>query len=301
MSLAPLNYIQDCEFGTAVKESKFDWYNVNLQTESPQSIVDIFSKSFDCDFLTSFPQKPYSNGMECLLGGKRLFKMSYGGVNAGVFLGSSGDLCPSFVEFVKKTFPVYSVSRFDSAVDFDEVGAFDTLHRMAVDIAKKFNLKIKQVGDFTDNGKGGRTIYIGSRSSMACMRIYEKGKELLTKELDVEASLDWVRLEIEVKPSKSFEKEYASNFDPIDAFRMTKWTKEVGRMLGAVNLNLIDRNMVNRSNNNFDTKLYYMLYQYGAVLEEHLANLDGDIELFARTLLDKIPLAREKVVASKKA
>jgi hypothetical protein len=133
------------------------------------------------------------------------------------------------------------------------------------------------------------------------MRIYEKGKELLTKELDVEASLDWVRLEIEVKPSKSFEKEYASNFDPIDAFRMTKWTKEVGRMLGAVNLNLIDRNMVNRSNNNFDTKLYYMLYQYGAVLEEHLANLDGDIELFARTLLDKIPLAREKVATSKKA
>lgn len=192
----------------------FDWYAANLEIEDIQGLIDNADQFFVCDFRPGTPDRPYTSAIEVFLGKNVIFKASYGGVNTGVFVKATGDQSPGVSQFIRKYYPDHGVSRMDSAIDFDEEGDFETLMQMAQYLCETFNLKYKQVGDFRDGSASGRTIYVGSRKSVIYMRIYEKGKQQREMGYDPEASLNWARLEIEVKPAKRENKKMAATMQP---------------------------------------------------------------------------------------
>lgn len=127
----------------------------------------------------------------------------YGGNSNRPFLQFNGEGC-KLLDFEKLALVVEQmhksrITRCDIAVD-DVEGKHGTM----LDVVEAYKKRqftrrgnqpsISQVGDWiSDTAPKGRTLYIGSRTGTAMMRIYEKGKEL-----GISAS-PWVRYELELK------------------------------------------------------------------------------------------------------
>lgn len=277
----------------------FDWYAANLEIDDIQGLIDNANQFFVCDVRRGTPDRPYTSAIEVFLGKNVIFKASYGGVNAGVFVKATGDQSPRFSQFIRKYYPDHGVSRMDSAIDFDEKGDFETLMHMAQYLCETFNLKYKQVGDFRDGSTSGRTIYVGSRKSVIYMRIYEKGKQQRELGYDPEASLNWARLEIEVKPAKRENKKRAATMQPQDVFALG-WAKEVARLLGTYNIGKISLGTKRVKNDDLDKKLAYMQYQYTAVIREVIeTRLGGDRTKLGDYLESNLHASLELIRAAK--
>ena len=117
--------------------------------------------------------------------------------------------------------PFHSVARLDAAADFDQVGFWDWLIPIALDLADDLHVSIDQRGDWERGGMAGRTLYLGSPESAVRMRIYEKGKQLRSQKEDPDASLHWVRLETQTRPQKRA-KRAAWTWTPTEAFCTSK-------------------------------------------------------------------------------
>ena len=73
----------------------------------------------------------------------------------------------------------HSVSRIDVAEDMQEVGLFEKLTDSLLEHGKRNRVKVSTVGDWlTDDAIDGRTLYLGSPTSAATIRLYEKGKQI---------------------------------------------------------------------------------------------------------------------------
>jgi len=203
--------------------------------------------------------------------------MNWGGQNPMPFITSTSSTSPRVAEFLRKEYPEHFVSRFDSAIDFDEIGAFQTLVDLMMFIAEKHDLKVSHAGDWSHKmvdgkivytGKKGRTLYIGSRTSVVYFRLYEKGKEQIDKMIDQDASPDWCRLELEVKPQKKKNRLAASKLKPCDAFSCSRAAVEVAELLGAPNMPRVRLGTVRDDSSDLDRRIAYLLYQYGNTIED---------------------------------
>jgi len=87
--------------------------------------------------------------------------------------------------------------RVDIALDFNGSDYFGKIALDLVNLAKEKKLKTSTVGDWAQR-IGGRTLYVGSRTSAFMVRLYEKYKQ---KGIDTGGE-ETIRLELEVKPYK---------------------------------------------------------------------------------------------------
>lgn len=288
------------DLGFLSKNAFFDWYGASIHIKDPQSIIDIAMTYFVGDYREAKPQKPYLQAFEMFCGEDVIFKVSHGGINPNPYLVASSNNSSRVSEFLKLHFPNHSVSRFDTAIDFDETGAWKSLVDLGFYLAEKYNLKVNQMGDWRDEGKGGRTLYIGSRTSVTYLRIYEKGKEQIQKLIDVDASKNWVRVELEVKPQNKGAKAFASKMKPHELFGSSKWGIELGELLGQKGIPRIKLGTIHEAESELDKRMAYMLYQYGKTIEDILeSRLDGCTGDLGGYLLDRMEWAKLKVAASK--
>ena len=93
-----------------------------------------------------------------------------------------------------------NVTRLDFAVDVYEPGiraneVYQAFERGGLKTQSKTVRRV-QSGDAPRNFDPATTVYIGARSSVAMLRVYDKGKQ---QRLDI----DWVRIEIEAKQEKA--------------------------------------------------------------------------------------------------
>lgn len=143
-----------------------------------------------------------------------------------------GVACPALVSDLRTAFPEHRVSRVDVAADWDFPGAFTKIEGVALKVALERGLVTSVHGDYYGETKG-RTLYVGSPKSTHRLRVYEKGYEQRQKGLNPDASVDWVRAEFQVRPSKKGEaRSQAAVLSPDQVAASSAWTFDVSERLG---------------------------------------------------------------------
>lgn len=250
-------------------ESYFDWYqgtfsdDVTLDFLHPK-LLNHYSFS---DLVSCKPQvRQYSRAVDLKRGDHVLVHLCWGGCNGqGIHFKATGYSGQLFFEFLRiNRLSGYALSRADVRMDSKEVGIFDYMDRVATKFAIQNNILTNTVGDWK-TGKLGRTLYMGSKTSKAQIRIYEKGKQL-------KSNPEWARLEIQVRPPKRNDKKRLATWQASDFWSVVPWTRRF------INTLMIDKSIPdvqpiktvwNKSNH--QEKVSHMIKQYGNTLED-LAN-----------------------------
>ena len=145
------------------------------------------------------PRFGYRYCYELELGGLKHGLIQYGGdsVGTGVYVQVMGSHSGRVRDVVLAAGWSGHLIRADIALDFNGAKYFKKLSSDLVELAKTKNLKTSTVGDWVQ-GVGGRTLYVGSRTSAFMVRLYEKYKQ---KGVDTGGE-ETIRLELEIKPYK---------------------------------------------------------------------------------------------------
>lgn len=176
---------------------KFDAFVFRVESDSFEVLHQLENLSFS--LTPSSPRYGYKYCYDLELGGHHCGIAQYGGDNigSGVYvsvLGSeSGRVREHFMSLGLECY----LLRADIALDFNGSQYFTDLSSDLVQLAKDKSLKTSTVGDWVQ-ALEGRTLYVGSRTSVFMIRLYEKYKQ---KGIDT-AGEQTIRLELEIKPLK---------------------------------------------------------------------------------------------------
>jgi hypothetical protein len=146
------------------------------------------------------------------------------------------------------------------------------LSKAALAVRKEFGLASRLNGDWIARADG-RTIYLGAPSSYVQARLYEKGKQLGSHP-------DWVRLEIQVRPSGEGKSNLAS-VEAAQLFSVCPWTRALSERVGIPELEAV-RIRDPKHPADDERALEYMVRQYGGLLrrtEERLGSWEAVSEL----------------------
>lgn len=251
-------------------EARFDWYSCTIDEDAfvvlstvaadyplseirPVRAMNGYSEAYGL-FESSASQKPF-------------VRVMYGGDSVGrrTFVSVSGYRSHGVASVVRKHFPGHYVTRMDSAVDFDGVGTWESLYSLALEVADQYGISVQHYGDF-HRGEGGRTLYVGSRSSVVRLCIYEKGIERNLAENTSRHSRDWVRAELRVNPKNDLAKLAHANTEAMDAWGCSKFSASFARRSLEIDLDVITGNGTLRKVSDHDRALAYMFAQYAKAL-----------------------------------
>lgn len=191
-----------------------------------------------------------------------LVTIAYDGNGKTAMLEVKSDLTTEAITRMKALGVDYRTRRYDSCLDWDEPGLFDTLANGIISWAKENGKQdsINCIGNWAI-GKA-RTLELGKRGQDgAFIRLYEKGFEQQRGTLDVK-SPHWVRLEVEyMVPKASGRSERIKYMQPADVFRVG-WVSE---LLQALLFNTDVKLPVGHKKHDTDADraLQHMLKQYG--------------------------------------
>lgn len=205
--------------------AKFDWYQATIPEDASSVASTLRDRLDGCiDIRTSDKGgNGYLNSMTFLdRRGGELGRMMTGG-NAHPNFRATSHRSPEAARVIREIWPVHRVTRLDVALDYTGHGAFDTLHRIAHEVAERNRLKsgLMMQPDLLDRG---RTYRIGSPASPVMVRLYEKGLHEGT--MGRVEDPDWTRLEIQVRPQKAAKSTFAT-VSPIEAWGATRWTSQL--------------------------------------------------------------------------
>lgn len=255
--------------------ARFDFYTASIGAD-PVDVLGCLEAAFEfSEVQASTPKNGYERAYNVVRGSTVLARVQFGGpsVGARVWASASGEQAPAFAQVIRENYNGHRLLRADVALDYDEEGAWDSLSSLAIQTADAYRLKVKHVGDF-HRQQDGRTLYIGSRSSAAMQRTYEKGKQL-------GQSPNWVRQELEVKPQNENAKILYGLVSPEEMYQATKWTQHIWGVLNGPTSALRPAPPGSiRKQSDDDRALEFMAKQYGNVLRRKLEALGGDLESF---------------------
>jgi hypothetical protein len=210
-------------------EPVFDWYQATIPAH-PRAIEVALMDALGVEHTNDTKGlRNYAYGMEFVRGGDVVARMMYGGANGNPNVWASGEDAQAFASVIRDLWPEHRVTRADSAYDFRGPGSWERLYDAAVSIADRKGLTLNTYGDWLrPDAPEGRTLYIGSRKSPVLVRLYEKGKQLRASGVVAprNSPLDWVRLEIQVRPAKD-RKSIAAGMSARDFWGFSAWTAEL--------------------------------------------------------------------------
>lgn len=244
----------------------FDWYQAGV-TESPDFVLSHLQSSFDlADIEGSRPRNGYTHAAKIIRGSRTLCEALWGGNtgNRTLVLGT-GENAPQVASLLRTEWPEHYLVRADVAEDYDEAGAFDVLSSLLLNVADEHKLKVTHHGDW-HRAESGRTLYVGSRQSPVMARLYEKGCEQRVKGYAPNASMDWVRLEVEVKPKRSDARLKLASLLPDEFMSCSPWTRQVSKLLFDSELDPITGLGTIRRLSDDERSLAAMVKQYGPLL-----------------------------------
>jgi hypothetical protein len=235
---------------------KFDWYQATI-SENPFVVLDSISKLGHSVRKNDKVGKMYryTEGYEVHHNQRGVVAfLACGGNGEGAHAWATSDDAPAFADLLRNEWPDdHLVTRLDTAEDFIQAGAYNNIRKKAKKIASNHRLTFQQIVDEV-NPEAGRTQYMGSPKSDYRARLYEKGFQLLTvanlgivskdgiqmhmgglKTVFNEATgeyvnpSDWVRLELQVRPSEREARKQASIATPEQAWSFTAWSHDLAR------------------------------------------------------------------------
>jgi DNA relaxase NicK len=258
---------------------KFDYYSATV-SDSPENLRGYLLNNLGGEIEHfSHGKNGYSSGYKINDNGETLatcFFGANGGANPFVFASSTPAI--EFSEVLRACYPDnHFVTRADICEDFMQAGGFDSMVKMIIPMARKSGLTVSCVGDWLDPlSLKGRTLYIGSTSSQAMLRIYEKGKHqasMLSSTVGLpDGFLNWFRVEFQIKPIKS-NRIFASKASPDEILGTSKWVKNVSEACLNINVPIVKTDSWRHSD--FEKTTYFMLAQYGKHLSLMAQNLGG--------------------------
>jgi len=279
-----MNYIASSRVTiTDNPEPFFDWYQATIHHLSPENVVDMLRPHFlGADLKPAGGLKGYDRGFSLIRGDHELLRGAYHstGKTTGVYLRSSGSDSQQLWEALR-TIP-HNVTRADSAIDYVEQGIYDWMSERLIEFAQERNLKISYLGDWARGNN--RTLYIGSRKSTVFLRVYEKGHK-------EGADPNWIRFEVEVKPTKEKRKQFSA-FDAKDYQRVGRWLTDARAMLGIQVENTIPASRPRTITSTIKTRLA-LINQYKAILSDWNDQFDT-AEEFAENLINCAELAKKQ-------
>lgn len=253
---------------------RFDYYTASIDTK-PQIVLDTLAASFDLsDVEATTPKNGYERSYKIVRGDRVLAKVMYGGPGVGsrVWACATGENAPDFAGIVRAEFAGHNLLRADVAIDYCESGAWDSLYNYAVSVADRHRLKVEHRGDY-HRQVDGRTVYLGSRTSSAFQRTYEKGKQ-------TGGDPDHVRVELEVKPQNAKAKLLYALASPEQMLLATRWTQDYYTLLEGITGARPAPPGTLRTKTDDERALEFMARQYGNVLRRKLESMGGDVETF---------------------
>lgn len=203
--------------------------------------------------------------------GKEIGSVSWGGKHHAerVMLEVKGEHSPEVVKRLRAAYP-HRCTRVDSCADFDAPRAFEGLYRRCKQVKRAHRIVGGKAGDWEDFPEKGRTLYLGATSSVARVRLYEKGKQ---REYEHLGLLNWARLEVEVRPAKDSKDAYAS-LSPLEVWGASRWTRELAGIVLREHVDPHPAGTVWRKSSD-ERALDWMCLQYGSALLRLLGDV-GD-------------------------
>lgn len=165
----------------------------------------------------------YQHGAQVHRGDRVLAQVLWGGNGGGIHVSSMGQESGQVAQVLREHFPGHPVTRFDAAEDYVADSAFDQLSGLALEVADKHRCRVYHAGDW-HRAEEGRTLYIGSSTSVAQVRVYEKGRQL-------GGDPNWVRVELCARPKRLEARLAFSQVKPVEVFGVSKWSRELGERL----------------------------------------------------------------------
>lgn len=253
---------------------RFDYYTAGIEAGADRVIETLAGTYQMADLLPDRPQNGYERACKLVTGDLTHARIQWGGPSVGtrVWASASGTEAPAFAGTVRQSFPDHALLRADVAIDYCEPGAWDSLSALALEVADRFQLKVKHLGDF-HREKDGRTLYIGSRQSPVMQRVYEKGKQ-------TGGDPDHVRCELELKPKNAAARAVYASASPEQMWGASRWTSFVLRVLQGSDAPMLAPPGTVRQKSDDERALEFMARQYGKILRKKLEALGGDVEAF---------------------
>jgi hypothetical protein len=254
--------------------SSFDYYQASVNA-SPEHVIPALLEQYP---FASVDIEKATNGYDRASvihrGDNKLCRVQWGGNTGGMTqIRGTGENAPECAQAIRLLWPEHRLQRADVCEDYSEPGVWDTMTEYGLYLADQFALKIDQRGDWERNDKmgKGRTLYVGSRQSLAFLRVYEKGKEKAVRSGGEITDPDHVRAEAEIKPQNKVQGYALATFDPRDYWRCSPWLNEYSTILFRANMERIRLWTVTKKSDD-DMAFAFMLKQYGAVIARQIAS-----------------------------
>jgi hypothetical protein len=271
---------------------RFDGYSATTTAAGYMDLLSLLLKDTQSDRVEIEQGRGFHTFKERLSvrkWGHEIGSVSWGGEVQGqrCMLEVKGEDTPEVVEGLRRAFP-HRCTRVDSCADFDAPGVFEQLVEVCTQVKRRHRLRGSKAGDWEDHPEDGRTLYVGAVSSVARIRLYEKGKQVEYSHLGMP---DWTRLELQIRPAKEAKEGYAK-LDAMEVWGASAWTRELAAEVLRNHVHPHPAGTVYRQSS-LDRRTTFMCAQYGATLIELLSAL-GDWECVGRTIQDEIARQRMK-------
>lgn len=236
---------------------RWDWYSATFPGDvSGEHLARELAIALDARLESRGPRHGYAKARS-IKSGARLVATCMWGNGVRPWVESSGIDAVRVAEFLRRLPEEHRVTRVDSAIDSCAEGMWEQLYSVARHIAQKYGIRTSVSGDWVSvDASRGRTFYIGAPSSVAHVRIYEKGKQL-------DADPDWVRAELVVRPRRAL-REVGSHWSPTQVWGVSPWAKDLFYEITSV---VVDRVVIPPPPKpDFQRAWETLLYQYRNVL-----------------------------------
>lgn len=264
---------------------RFDGYTASTHAANHYQLADLFGPGLEPRQGRGFHSFAHRLSMRDEVG--EVGSVQWGGAHGDrTMIEVKGERTPEVVERLRSAFP-HRATRMDSCTDFDALGSFESLLTVCMAIKAKHRLKGERKGDWQDFPELGRTQYLGSPQSVSMLRLYEKGKSPEYRHLN---RPDWVRAEIQVRPSKEAKTEF-SKLSALETWGASGWSRELAGLILLDHVNPHPAGTVWRKTD-LESRLTWLCKQGGATLLE-LVEICGSWECAGLTLGEKIKELRE--------
>lgn len=257
-------------------EPVWDWYQATVEAHPRQLELELVQLLEVEHTNVTRGMHSYAHGLELVRGGDVVARMLYGGQNPHPNVWATGEDAQRFAVALRELHPAHRVTRCDSAYDFRGAGSWAELYGLVLELATRKGLKINTQGDWLrENSDQGRTLYVGSFKSPVMLRLYEKGKQLRSSGVVAprHSPLDWVRLEVQVRPHKS-KKAAAAAMSSRDVWGLSSWTHELHELVLGGELERVQMHEWRAPD---DARAWRaLLSQYGKLLERKALELGED-------------------------
>lgn len=251
---------------------RFDWYAGTVQgLKNPMFVVGALRE------LLPVAEIHEARGLH---GYRQRFRLlgRDGGELASVMVGgiehphawASGQETPAFVDAFRTAYPRHRVTRMDAAEDFDCEGSYDALRGVCKSVRERARVKGREI--VPDQPEDGRTYYLGSPSSPARTRLYEKGLQERARAIGDPSAISahWTRLEAQVRPQKAA-RDTAATATPEQVWGYAQWLQTLAAESMGLDIPRVQGRIWQPSDD--ERALAFMVSQYAG----HLDRLRRDL------------------------